>query len=720
MSEIKVQDLAKKLGRAPNAILAILQKKDKSITSEEAVLTSEQEEFVKRELGMRKKKAALVFRPQNSAQPMGRGANKGGGQKGAVPKSAEQRSAERRAAEERKKAMEQKKAESAPKAAEKEESAKAPAKEENIQTPIREENSVKTPEREKNTPKASEKAESAPSVAEKTESTPNVSQKAENAPSAVPSEASTPGAAPSEAEQPLTKEEIQRKAIERARAIQEAAAKIAAAKRAANGGQDEGRRGQRRDGQTRGVRKDAGQGQSRDGQDKGGRRDGSLTDRTQRRDGQTRGGIRKEGMQDPARDRQDKGGRWEGSPADRTQRRDGNRTSNRAVQGREEAFLKDKDTQERPRVAQKRDDKRGAMSGMDSLSSGMKNGGKTLNKKEREIREKSKQYGDKTGKKQENLKSFDKMALARKQSAAQAAKEEEIKSLIIPEKITIKELADMMKVSAAEIVKKLFLQGNAVTLNSDIEYEKAEEIALEYNFLCEKEVKVNVIEEMLRDEDDPEETLVPRPPVVCVMGHVDHGKTSLLDAIRSTNVTSKEAGGITQHIGAYVTKCNGENITFLDTPGHEAFTAMRMRGAQATDIAILVVAADDGVMPQTVEAINHAKAAGVEIIVAVNKIDKPSANVERVMKEMTEYDLIPEDWGGKTIFVPVSAHTKEGIDTLLEMILLTAEMRELKANPNRKARGIVIEAQLDKGRGPVATVLVQGNWPLLRKSARND
>ena len=223
----------------------------------------------------------------------------------------------------------------------------------------------------------------------------------------------------------------------------------------------------------------------------------------------------------------------------------------------------------------------------------------------------------------------------------------------------------------------------------------------------QEEEKVDVIAELLKEEDDAEETLVARPPVVCVMGHVDHGKTSLLDAIRSTRVTDREAGGITQHIGASVVSINGQKITFLDTPGHEAFTAMRMRGANSTDIAILVVAADDGVMPQTVEAINHAKAAGVEIIVAINKIDKPSANIERVKQELSEYELIPEDWGGSTIFCPVSAHTKEGIDNLLEMILLTAEVLELKANPNRKARGLVIEAQLDKGRGAVATVLVQ-------------
>ena len=298
-------------------------------------------------------------------------------------------------------------------------------------------------------------------------------------------------------------------------------------------------------------------------------------------------------------------------------------------------------------------------------------------------------------------------ALVMQQPKKAEAKVEEIKTIVIPETITIKELAEKMKLQPSAIVKKLFLQGTIVTINQEIDFEKAEEIAMEYDVLCEKEKKINVIEELLREEEEDEKDMVSRPPVICVMGHVDHGKTSLLDAIRQSNVTSREAGGITQHIGAYVVEANGQRITFLDTPGHEAFTAMRMRGAQATDIAILVVAADDGVMPQTVEAINHAKAAGVEIIVAVNKIDKPSANVERVKQELSEYELIPEDWGGSTVFVPVSAHTKEGIPELLEMILLTAEVKELKANPNRKARGLVIEAQLDKGRGPVATVLVQ-------------
>lgn len=313
------------------------------------------------------------------------------------------------------------------------------------------------------------------------------------------------------------------------------------------------------------------------------------------------------------------------------------------------------------------------------------------------------------GKKQERFINLEKNGGKKKpqQQPKQQPEEDVIRTLVLPEKLTIRELADKMKVQPSVIVKKLFLKGTMVTVNQEVDYEQAEEIALEFNCICEPEEKVDVIAELLKEEEDPEDTLVARPPVVCVMGHVDHGKTSLLDAIRSTRVTDREAGGITQHIGASVVSINGQKITFLDTPGHEAFTAMRMRGANSTDIAILVVAADDGVMPQTVEAINHAKAAGVEIIVAINKIDKPSANIERVKQELSEYELIPEDWGGSTIFCPVSAHTKEGIDNLLEMILLTAEVLELKANPKRNARGLVIEAQLDKGRGAVATVLVQ-------------
>ena len=313
------------------------------------------------------------------------------------------------------------------------------------------------------------------------------------------------------------------------------------------------------------------------------------------------------------------------------------------------------------------------------------------------------------GKKQENYVNLEKHGGRKKPQQQPKPKEDEnvIKTITLPEKMTIRDLADKMKLQPSAIVKKLFMKGEMVTVNQEVDFETAEEIALEFNFICEPEEKIDVIAELLKEDEEDPKNLVPRPPVVCVMGHVDHGKTSLLDAIRSTRVTDREAGGITQHIGASVVSINGQKITFLDTPGHEAFTAMRMRGANSTDIAILVVAADDGVMPQTVEAINHAKAAGIEIVVAINKIDKPSANIDRVKQELTEYELIPEDWGGSTICVPVSAHTGEGIKELLEMVLLTAEVMELKANPNRRARGLVIEAELDKGKGPVATVLVQ-------------
>ena len=287
------------------------------------------------------------------------------------------------------------------------------------------------------------------------------------------------------------------------------------------------------------------------------------------------------------------------------------------------------------------------------------------------------------------------------------APEDDIKVIVIPETLTIRELSEKLKLQPSVIIKKLFLKGKMVTPNTDLSYEEAEEIAMEYEILCEKEQKVDVIAELLKEEEEDEKDMVQRSPVVCVMGHVDHGKTSLLDAIRNTNVSSHEAGGITQHIGASVVKVGDRKITFLDTPGHEAFTAMRLRGAQSTDIAVLVVAADDGVKPQTIEAISHAKAAGVEVVVAINKMDKPGANPDKVKKELAEHELISEDWGGSTTMVPVSAKTGEGIKELLEMILLEADVLELKANPNRNARGIVIEAQLDKGRGPVATVLVQ-------------
>ncbi len=312
---------------------------------------------------------------------------------------------------------------------------------------------------------------------------------------------------------------------------------------------------------------------------------------------------------------------------------------------------------------------------------------------------------DRGGKRAENFHNLSKDQ--NKKNVREQEVEEQIKQITLPDSITVRELAEKMKIKATEIVKKLFLSGKLISVNDEISYEEAENIAIEYDILCEHEEKVDVIEELLREDEEDEKDLEKRPPVVCVMGHVDHGKTSLLDAIRHTNVISREAGGITQHIGAYMVEINGEKITFLDTPGHEAFTAMRMRGAQATDIAILVVAADDGVMPQTVEAINHAKAANVDIIVAVNKIDKPAANVDRVKQELSDYGLIPEDWGGSTVFVPVSAKKNVNIDQLLEMILLVTEVKELKANPNREMRGLVIEAKLDKGRGPVATVLVQ-------------
>ena len=292
------------------------------------------------------------------------------------------------------------------------------------------------------------------------------------------------------------------------------------------------------------------------------------------------------------------------------------------------------------------------------------------------------------------------------------AVEETIKSITLPEVITIKELADKMKQKSADIIKKLFLKGQIVTLNTELSYEEAENIAVEYDILCEMEEKVDVIAELVQDSEvDEEKDLEARPPVVAVMGHVDHGKTSILDAIRNTNVTSREHGGITQSIGAYQVsvKVNGEPrvITFLDTPGHEAFTAMRMRGAQSTDIAVLVVAADDGIKPQTIEAINHAKAANTEIIVAINKIDKPTANIDKVKQELMAYDLVAEDYGGSTICCPVSAKTGEGLEELLENIALQADVLELKANPNRKAYGVVIEAELDKGRGSVARLLVQ-------------
>jgi len=295
----------------------------------------------------------------------------------------------------------------------------------------------------------------------------------------------------------------------------------------------------------------------------------------------------------------------------------------------------------------------------------------------------------------------------KKPGAAKAPVTKAPVSVTLPEEIVVSDLASRLKVTSAEIVKRLMMLGMMVTVNQTVDYDTAAIVADEMGIAATKEVVVTIEEKLFEEETDDEASLVDRAPVVCVMGHVDHGKTSILDAIRHTNVTRGEAGGITQHIGAYRVKVNGQDITFLDTPGHEAFTAMRARGAQATDIAILVVAADDGIMPQTIEAINHAKAAGIDIIVAINKMDKPTANPDAIKQELTKYDLVPEEWGGDVICVPVSALTGAGIDDLLENVLLVAEVKELRANPNRHAKGIIIEAKLDKGRGPVATVLVQ-------------
>ena len=466
-----------------------------------------------------------------------------------------------------------------------------------------------------------------------------------------------------------------------------------------NRGRDD-RRDDRRDNRNQGGRDD--RRDNRDNRNQGGRDD--------RRDNRNQGG--RDDRRDDRRDNRNQGGRDDrrdnrGRDDRRDDRRDNrnqggrdDRRDNRNQGGRDDR----RDNRGRD---DRRDNRKNSPAIPEPIVEGQKpqrNKGKgkdDFKKKDKDFRHDEDRVGK--GKKGKN----EPKTQLQKPEKKEQKQEEQIKSITIPEVLTIQELADKMKIVPSVIVKKLFMQGKIVTVNQEIDYETAEEIALEFDVLCEKEEVVDVIEELLKEDEEDESKMKKRPPVVCVMGHVDHGKTSLLDAIRQTNVIDREAGGITQHIGASVVEVNGEKITFLDTPGHEAFTAMRMRGASSTDIAILVVAADDGVMPQTVEAINHAKAAGVEIIVAVNKIDKPSANVDRVKQELTEYELIAEDWGGSTIFVPVSAKTGEGLEELMEMILLTAEVMELKANPNRRARGLVLEAQLDKGRGPVATVLVQ-------------
>jgi translation initiation factor IF-2 len=449
---------------------------------------------------------------------------------------------------------------------------------------------------------------------------------------------------------------------------------------------NQGKDGQKRDGQKRDNNRGS---QGKDGQnrDRGSNRDNNRGN--QGRDGQNRdrGGNRDNNRGGQGRDNQNRTQGRDNNRGQRNDRRGGNnRNGERVLERFEKAQsgfdgIKQEQKNSRQRNNRKKDDKNKA-------------GGYRRSSKEEMSRIRSKKDPNRKG-------AFIKPEPVKQEPV------EDIKQITIPESLTIRELAEKMKMPAAALVKKLFLQGQMVSLNQEISFEEAEEIALGFDIIAEMEEKIDMVAELLKEEEEDETKMKKRPPVVCVMGHVDHGKTSLLDAIRQTDVTEHEAGGITQHIGAYVVRINGEKITFLDTPGHEAFTSMRMRGAQSTDIAVLVVAADDGVMPQTVEAINHAKAAGVEIIVAVNKIDKEGANIERVKQELSEYELIPEEWGGSTIFCPVSAHTKEGIENLLEMIVLTSEVLELKANPKRKARGIVIEAQLDKGRGPVATVLVQ-------------
>ncbi|MCR5768385.1 MAG: translation initiation factor IF-2 [Lachnospiraceae bacterium] len=472
------------------------------------------------------------------------------------------------------------------------------------------------------------------------------------------------------------------------------------------GSQDRGERSFNRDsnGQNQRNRDNRSfDGRSFDGKNQGGRDQNSFDGRNQGRSGDQRGNDRGR-FQD--RDSRNQGGRDGFKTGDPSMRGKGTKPF-----GDRNQNAPDKDSDQRRPFNRKNDGRNSGGSIKSELANELGKNNRAENLKDRNRdksrRDRGRDYDEDGLKNAKNKKDPNRKGAFQKPVAKPQMKEDDIKTITVPEVITIKELADKMKQNSSAIIKKLFMGGKMVNVNSEITFEEAEEIALEYEIICEKEVKVNMIEELLKESEEDPDTLVTRPPVVCVMGHVDHGKTSLLDAIRKTNVTAREAGGITQHIGAYMVEISGRKITFLDTPGHEAFTSMRMRGAKSTDIAILVVAADDGVMPQTVEAINHAKAANVSIIVAVNKIDKPGANIDRVKQELTEHGLVAEDWGGDTVFVPVSAKTGEGIENLLEMVLLTADVLELKANPNRRARGIVIEAQLDKGRGPVATVLIQ-------------
>ncbi len=486
------------------------------------------------------------------------------------------------------------------------------------------------------------------------------------------------------------------------------------AARSLEGGRNNGDRpqGNRQDGRPGGNRQGGRSGGNRQGYNRGDRSQGNRQDGRPGGDrpGYNRGdrpqGSRQDGRPDrPGYNRNNNGG-------DRPNYNRGDRPQGNRQDGRPGGY-NNRGRSDRPQGG--RPDSRGG-----GQQGGRNTLGRQMNKAFEtpvETKPESRRYDNRNHQKQEKqYKDADITKLKNKpgrfirpETRPAAVKKENLepKKLPLPESISIADLAERMKIQPSAIIKKLFLEGKMLTVNSELDFESAGEIALEYNFDPEPEVKEDVIGKMLEDQEDPEDTLVERAPVVCVMGHVDHGKTSLLDAIRHTNVTDREAGGITQHIGAYMVSAGGRQITFLDTPGHEAFTAMRMRGASSTDIAILVVAADDGVKPQTIEAINHARAAEVEIVVAINKIDKPGASVDKVKQELTEYGLISEDWGGSTICVPVSAKSGEGIGDLLDMVLLTADVLELKANPKRQARGLVIEAELDKGKGPVATVLVQ-------------
>ena len=477
-------------------------------------------------------------------------------------------------------------------------------------------------------------------------------------------------------------------------------------------------------------RRDGGNGQNgqrRDGNGQGGqRREGGYGQRDgQRRDGNGQGGQRREGgygqRDGQRRDGNNQGGygqRRDGNGQGGYGQRDGQRRDGNGQGGYGQRDGQRRDGNGQGGYGQRRDSARGQRTereNLDSMGTGMTKsearGGKGLNKKEREIREKERQNQEKNTRFTENTRNISKMKQQNSKKPEPQPKAEEddgIKTITIPETLTLAELAEAMKLQPAALVKSLFMKGTMMTINAELTFEQAEEIALEFNYICEKEVKVDVIEELLREEDDPEETKVSRPPVVCVMGHVDHGKTSLLDYIRKSNVIAGEAGGITQHIGAYNVKLpDGRRITFLDTPGHEAFTAMRARGAQLTDLAIIIIAADDAVMPQTVEAINHAQAAGVPMVFAINKIDKPGAQPERIYQQLAQMNILTEAWGGKYQCQEISAKKGLNVDKLLEKVLLETDLLDLKANPNKNGVGAVIESSLDKGRGYLATVLVQ-------------